>query len=81
MNQPGDLQILHEIVCRDYGKFREAGGRADSPYVPFFMNFKTAWDAAKETGVRVSPTMVILRQDGTHGTINLVELFTEMGYL
>lgn len=81
MNQPGDLQILHEIVCRDYGKFRAEGGKADTVYLPFFLQFKTAMEAAKETGVKVAPTMVVMRPDGSHGLIDLVELFTEREYL
>ena len=81
MNQPGDLQALHEIVCRQYGEFRAEGGRADSVYLPFFLKFKTAMEAANETGVKVAPTMVVMRPDGTHGRIDLVELFTELGYM
>lgn len=79
MNQPGDLQILHRIVCKDYSKLRAEGGSADSVYLPFFMQFKTAMDNAK--GVNVSPTMVVLRPDGSHGVIDLIELFTELGYI
>lgn len=76
MNHPADIQILHAVLCRNYTKFRAAGGRADSPYVPFFLDF-----LAGRNEVNVSPTAVIFRDDGTRGSIDLVELFTEMGYL
>lgn len=81
MNQPGDLQILHEVVCKEYSQFRANGGRANSPYLPFFWKFSSAIEAARESGVKVSPTMVVMRPDGSHGVIDLVELFTELGYM
>lgn len=81
MNDPRDLQVLHKIVCANYGEWRKDGGRADSPYLPFFLQFQTALNSAKRNGANVSPTIVVVRDDGTQGEIDLVEMFREMGYL
>ncbi|MGJ4932182.1 hypothetical protein ACQR1I_35405 [Bradyrhizobium sp. HKCCYLS2038] len=80
-NDPQDLQILHEVVCRAYGEFRAEGGQAETVYLPLFWQFSSALEAAKASETSVSPTIVVLRPDGSQGVIDLVELFTQMEYL
>jgi hypothetical protein len=80
-NDPRDLQELHASVCRKYAQFRKAGGRADSPYLLFFLDTMAALERCKAAGQKVSPTTVVLRDDGTRGVIDLMQVFKEMGFV
>jgi hypothetical protein len=75
-----DLDALHAIVCKQYSKDRERGGRADSPYTHFFLRFSGAMTLARRRGEKVRPEIVVMRKDGTRGVIDLDSLFAEMGY-
>jgi hypothetical protein len=80
-NDPGDLQILHANRVPRLYKASRGGGSATSPYVPLFLNYLSAIDSTRENDVKVSPTTVVFRPDGTRGVIDMVELFTELGFL
>jgi hypothetical protein len=47
INAPEDLDVLHAIVCADYARFRAAGGRADSPYLPFYLETASRMNFAR----------------------------------
>lgn len=80
MKNPRDLDELHKTVCSQYREFRKNGGRATSPYLHFYLNTKAGMKRHRDAGAEVSPTAVVLRNDGTRGTVDLNELFQGMGY-
>jgi hypothetical protein len=80
-NDPIDLQILQEFVCSQYTEIRKAGGRASSPYRPFFFETLGKFQVAKEAGADVTLTIAVQRPDGTYGSIDLIELFKELGFM
>jgi hypothetical protein len=80
MNTEEDLDALHKHVCEKYRKHRERGGRADSPYAPFFLEVSGAVRVARRFGERVRPEYPVVRKDGTVAVVDLEKVFVKLGF-
>jgi hypothetical protein len=86
MLQPPDdaewMPLLDKLVARKHAAYCALGGRSDiDPYHLFFLITQESISFSKECGVNVSPSICVLRPDGTRGLVNLTEVFARRGLI